>query len=113
MEWIYVTLIVGALIYMVGIVFECTSYALEVRPRISRFEQRTSDVCVQVAQEKSAQGDTKDRIGEARKGMDELRQELDVLKGQKRAEQVRKQRLEMVVLKSRLKGKRAGSRHGK
>ena len=106
MEWGFVVLILGALIYMAGIIIDYTNFCLKILPRISETEDRAVEIAGEVEKEKQNQQDILVRIQEGKAAVEEFQKKIDDQKKKTQDEQIQKQRLDMALLKSRLKGGR-------
>lgn len=105
MEWVFVVLILGALIYAGMIVIEYTNRAFVVRPRIAKLETETLELLGRQNTAESDLSQGKDRIEVLRLGVSELTSTLADLNREVQAERSRKQRLEIEFYKLQLKGK--------
>tara|TARA_B100000315_G_C14090016_1_gene368785 strand:- start:114 stop:449 length:336 start_codon:yes stop_codon:yes gene_type:complete len=106
MEWGFVVLILGALIYVAGIIIDYTNFYLKILPRISGTEDRAVEIAGAAEKEKEEHEDILVRIKEGKTAVEEFQKKIDDQKKELRDEQIRQKRLEMALLKSRLKGNR-------
>ena len=103
MEWVYVAIIIGAIVYSGGIVVEYTNCTLEVRPKIKQQFDHALELADRVEaelQEKEAAGA---RIRALRTEIGELQHSVDLDRTRFKTEDMRHSRLEMALLRTRLR----------
>ncbi len=105
MDWAFLILIVGAIIYAGRIVIEYTNRAFILRPRISKLQQESLELLDRQNTGEVDLGEGKDRIDGIRQGVSELTRTLTDLNRDLQSERTRKQRLEIEYYKLQLKGK--------
>ena len=106
MEWGFVVLILGGLIYMASIIIDYTNFYVKMLPQISETEDRAVEIVVETEKEKQEKQDVVVRIQEGKAAVEELEKKIDNQEKEMQNEQIRKKRLEIVLLKIRLKGVR-------
>lgn len=98
--------IVGALIYGGAMVLQYFNYAAQILPCISRLEEEVMRLGMVSDDEETHCVEIKDRMGDINRDLGTLQRDIVAMQGQIQAERERKQRLDMIVFKERLKGKR-------
>ena len=105
MDWVYAALIVGCLTYAGAIIVDYTTYQTGITPRFRQVEEGALVVGIEFAAEEKAAEETKTRAGRLQIHVDGLRRQKTALKGRLVSERERKQRLEITVIKKRLRRK--------
>jgi phage shock protein A len=103
MQWVMVALIIGSLVYIGVIILDYTYFVLEVKPLINRFLERILVLEDDVENERREIDMIKDRAVHLRISVGHLNESLEQARCHKSIEHTRRQRLEMVVLKNKLR----------
>ena len=103
MEWVFASLIVGAVIYAGTIAIDYFNYSSQIQPRISDLDRDVEDLSETVGAEEAQQLELQDRIEALNGSVESLQCDIAETRGRIQAERVRKQRLEMAFFKHRLK----------
>jgi len=103
MEWLYVAMIIGTMVYSGGIVIEYTNRALEIRPKIGwQFNQalKLADAAEVELREKEA---SMARSRDLRAEIGEFQHAVDLRRTRLKTEEMRHKRLEMALIRTRLR----------
>lgn len=106
MEWVCVALIIGSMVYSGVIVVEYTNFTLELRPQISQLERKATEWANSAQIEVQEKDRIKEDIRSIKDQVSDLQLAVDEAKLRRQASQLRKKRLEMVLLKSSIRARR-------
>ncbi|MBT3606232.1 MAG: hypothetical protein HOE48_17875 [Candidatus Latescibacteria bacterium] len=106
MEWVCVALIIASMVYSGGIVVEYTNYNLEIVPQVREIERKTAEWKSAALVEIDEKERVKIEIARIRDNLGDLQLEVDQVKLRRQAEQLRKKRLDMILLKSSIRSNR-------
>lgn len=104
MQWVLVALIIGSLVYIGHIIMEYTHYVIQVKPMIKRLVERALELDDLVERERNEIVEVRARMDRLRPSIGNISDALDQVRRLRNAELTRRQRLDMVVLKNRLRG---------
>ena len=105
MEWVFVVLIIGAMIYAGTIFLEYTNYSIQIRPRIKHLQMEAVDLVCELDSEEVQSGEVQERISWLRSNVSDMSRRIVTLRRSIESESTKKQRIEIEVFKERLKGK--------
>lgn len=106
MEWVCVALIIASMVYSGGIVVEYTNFNLEIVPQIRRIERKTAEWASAAQLEIQEKERVKSEVEDIREQIGDLQLEVDQAKLRRQAEQLRKKRLDMILLKTSIRSSR-------
>ena len=105
MDWAYAVLILGCFGYSGAITVEFLNLRTAVTPRIRRTEEDVMDVRLQFVVEEEAAEGVRMEVCRLKEHVEEMRRRCESLKSMIVSERERKQRLEMVLFRKRLKSR--------
>ena len=103
MVWVYVIVILCAIVYMVSVIGDYNSYLKDEQPRIERTETRAEKIGQAADGEALLRDQAVARVEEANSLLSELKNSLASAKQETQNEQQREQDLEMDMYKSEFK----------
>ena len=106
MEWVFVALIVGTMVYSGSIVVEYFKCSIRIQTRLASLETGAVELGKESGDEETIQLEVHGRIDCLKESMQEFQGKIAELRGKQQAERDRKQKLEMEVFKKRLKSGR-------
>ena len=103
MEWVCFVLIIGTMLYIGGIVVDYLNYDAHVRPQVAKLKKHGLEL-VELGECETLERDrAQDRADIHRPAIEELHHNIEMITQKIKTEKVRKNRLEMALLKSSLK----------
>ena len=103
MEWVYVVLIIGIMLYIGGIVLDYSNYDTRLRPQIVDLKRQALELASLAENEIRDRDRAQDRVDLHKPAIEELQNNLETMRQKVKTEGVRKNRLEMVLLKTSLR----------
>lgn len=103
MAWVCVVLIIGSMLYMAEIVLDYANHDSRVRPRVSDLKRQASELCSQAEDEMRERDCALERASDHKPAIVDLQEDIEEIKIKLETESIRKNRLEMVVLKASLR----------
>lgn len=103
MEWVCVVLILCTMVYCGHIIVECLNYDVGIRPRLSKLKQRVLELADCAEAEIKVRDNARARCNLHRPEIEDLQQTIEGIRQKVKTEGLRKNRLEMVLLKSSLR----------
>lgn len=107
MDWAYAALILGCFGYTGAIIVEFLNLRTAITPRIKDSEEELVDIGLEFAVEEEAAEHVRMEVCRLTDHVDEMRRRRTALKSMIASERERKQRLEMVLFRKRLKNRQA------
>lgn len=103
MEWVCVVLIIGTMLYIGGIVLEYSHHDTRLRPHIADLKRQTLEFTGLAEDEIRDRDRARDRADLHRPAIEELQHKIETIREKIKIEVARKNRLEMVLLKTSLR----------
>ncbi len=103
MEWVYVAIILGTMVYSGGIVIEYTHRALDIRPKIGRQFDQALELADAAEAELHEKEESVVRSRDLRAKNGELQHAVELTRSRLKTEKMRHKRLEMALIRTRLR----------